>query len=75
MSNEDKRKKRTENRKRKIEAFLAVAELNDEETKKFKLQGIFYMYVTQKKEKNKIIQHKTFFGHFSKYFYLKLTIL
>jgi len=38
MSNEDKRKKRTENRKRKIEAFLAVAELNDEETKKFKFQ-------------------------------------
>lgn len=39
MSNEEKRKKRLENKKRKIEAFLAVAELNDSEKKKIKTEG------------------------------------
>ena len=38
MSNTEKRKKRVESKKRKIEAFLAIAELNDVERKKPKVQ-------------------------------------
>ena len=41
MSAEEKKKKRLESRKRKMEAYIAVAELNDtEKNKKRKKEGL-----------------------------------